>query len=149
MNSLVKVPPYSKLNFQGKHFFTQNWCNITLNKEDGFTFKWELPIWYIKLHAWSARQNISWVLSDGNNYIVAKIHNFFSSINLILYLITPYIRMLDPDWLIAVILFTNSGLALWICRIFTSCRCICIRFNLFSWYLQNLICRFYSSPRRL
>ena len=31
MNSLVKVPPYSKLNFQGKIFFTQNWCNITLN----------------------------------------------------------------------------------------------------------------------
>jgi hypothetical protein len=30
MNSLVKVPPYSKLNFQGKKFFTQNWCNITL-----------------------------------------------------------------------------------------------------------------------
>jgi hypothetical protein len=26
---------------------------------------------------------------------------------------------------------------LWICRIFTSCRCICIRFNFFSWYLQN------------
>jgi hypothetical protein len=31
MNSLVKVPPYSKLNFQGKIFFTQNWCNITLS----------------------------------------------------------------------------------------------------------------------
>jgi hypothetical protein len=31
MNSLVKVPPYSKLNFQAKVFFTQNWCNITLN----------------------------------------------------------------------------------------------------------------------
>ena len=31
MNSLVKVPPYSKLNFQGKMFFTQSWCNITLN----------------------------------------------------------------------------------------------------------------------
>ena len=31
MNSLVKVPPYSKLNFQGKNVFTQNWCNITLN----------------------------------------------------------------------------------------------------------------------
>ena len=30
MNSLAKVPPYSKLNFQGKQFFTQNWCNITL-----------------------------------------------------------------------------------------------------------------------
>jgi hypothetical protein len=30
MNSLVKVPPYSKLNFQGKIFFAQNWCNITL-----------------------------------------------------------------------------------------------------------------------
>jgi len=26
----VKIPPYSKLNFQGKHFFTQNWCNIKL-----------------------------------------------------------------------------------------------------------------------
>jgi hypothetical protein len=45
--------------------------------------------------------------------------------------------------------FTNSGLALWICRIFTSCRCICIRFNFFSWYLQNRICRFHPSPRRL
>ena len=32
MNSLAKVPPYSKLNFQGKIFFTQNWCNITLRK---------------------------------------------------------------------------------------------------------------------
>ena len=31
MNSLVKIPPYSKLNFQGKFFFTQNWCNITLS----------------------------------------------------------------------------------------------------------------------
>jgi hypothetical protein len=30
MNSLVKVPPYSKLNIQGQFFFTQNWCNITL-----------------------------------------------------------------------------------------------------------------------
>jgi hypothetical protein len=30
MNSLIKVPPYSKLNFQGKIFFTQIWCNITL-----------------------------------------------------------------------------------------------------------------------
>jgi hypothetical protein len=30
MNSLVKVPPYSTLNFQRKMFFTQNWCNITL-----------------------------------------------------------------------------------------------------------------------
>jgi hypothetical protein len=30
MRSLVKVPPYSKLNFQGTNFITQNWCNITL-----------------------------------------------------------------------------------------------------------------------
>jgi hypothetical protein len=29
MNSLVKVPPHSKLNFQGEIVFTQNWCNIT------------------------------------------------------------------------------------------------------------------------
>ena len=28
MTSLVKAPPYSKLNFQGKIFFTQNWCNM-------------------------------------------------------------------------------------------------------------------------
>jgi hypothetical protein len=70
--------------------------------------------------------------------------------NLELYLlITPYIRMLESDWLIAVIFFTNSGLALRICRIFTSCRYICIRFNFFSWYLQNRVCRFYPSPRRL
>ena len=27
MNSLVKVPPYSKLNFHGKILFTQSWCN--------------------------------------------------------------------------------------------------------------------------
>jgi len=32
INSLVKVPPYSKLNFHGKIFFTQNWCNITLKQ---------------------------------------------------------------------------------------------------------------------
>ena len=32
MNSLVKVPPYSKLNFQGEIVFTQNWCNITLSR---------------------------------------------------------------------------------------------------------------------
>jgi hypothetical protein len=32
MYSLVKVSPYSKLNFQGEIFFTQNWCNITLSK---------------------------------------------------------------------------------------------------------------------
>jgi hypothetical protein len=58
--------------------------------------------------------------------------------------------MLDSDWLIAVIFcFTNSGLAMWICRICASYRCICIRFIFSSWYLQNRICRFYPSPRRL
>jgi hypothetical protein len=30
MNSLVKVPPYSKLNVQGNIFFTQNCCNIKI-----------------------------------------------------------------------------------------------------------------------
>jgi hypothetical protein len=39
MNSLVKVPPYSKLNFQGKIFFTQNWCNITLSQYMSLHFK--------------------------------------------------------------------------------------------------------------
>jgi hypothetical protein len=33
MNSLVKVSPHSKFNFQGKIFFTQNWCNITLSND--------------------------------------------------------------------------------------------------------------------
>ena len=37
MNSLVKVPPYSKLNFQGNNFFTQNWCNINLIVTDADT----------------------------------------------------------------------------------------------------------------
>ena len=68
-------------------------------------------------------------------------------------LITPYIRMLDSDRLnsrdIFFFFFINSGLALWICRIFTSCSCVSIKFNFFSWYLQNRICRFYPSPRRL
>ena len=36
MNSLVKVLPYSKLNFQGEIFFTQNWCNITLRIDRNF-----------------------------------------------------------------------------------------------------------------
>jgi hypothetical protein len=94
----------------------------------------------------------------------------------IFYIITPYIRMLYSDWLIDVIFYANSGLALWICRIFNSCRCICIRFNYFFMvfaksYLpffpftemlvtkfvkryqlcvlcNNRICRFYPSPRR-
>ena len=43
MNSLVKVPPYSKLNFQGQIFFTQNWCNITLNC-------WNFLTWRKHLH---------------------------------------------------------------------------------------------------
>jgi hypothetical protein len=38
MNSLVKVPPYSKLNFQGQIFFTQNWCNITLSYVNNKTY---------------------------------------------------------------------------------------------------------------
>jgi hypothetical protein len=85
--------------------------------------------------------------------IIPPMQMSFILVELQLYnVITPYIRMLDSDWLIAVIFFTNSGLALRICRIFASCRCtfcICITFNFFSWYLQNRICRFYPSPRRL
>jgi hypothetical protein len=33
MISLIKVPPYSKLNFQEKISSPQNWCNITLSKQ--------------------------------------------------------------------------------------------------------------------
>jgi hypothetical protein len=48
---------------------------------------------------------------------ISSLDWYFSQIpltNMIyLYIITPYIRMLDSDWLIAVIFFfTNSGLAL-------------------------------------
>ena len=41
MNSLVKVPPYSKLNFQGEIFSTQNWCNITLKSGRSLIGLWE------------------------------------------------------------------------------------------------------------
>jgi hypothetical protein len=63
----------------------------------------------------------------------------------------PYIRMLDSDWLIAVIFFLqiqalHCEFAEFLLHVG---GCICIRFNFFSWYLQNRICRFYPSPRRL
>jgi hypothetical protein len=57
MNSLVKVSPYSKLNFQGKYFFPQNWCNITFRTALNFhtapkfafllsiTFSHDMDIW--------------------------------------------------------------------------------------------------------
>ena len=65
-------------------------------------------------------------------------NNFILIVCVVCNVITPYIRMLDSDWLIAVIFFTNSGLALWIFRIFTLCtgRCICIRFNFCSWFCK-------------
>jgi hypothetical protein len=44
MNSLVKVPSYSKLNFQGEIFFTQNWCNITLSYQVIDTWQTHLQI---------------------------------------------------------------------------------------------------------
>ena len=37
MNSLVKGSLYSKLNFQEKKFFTQNWCNITSTTSTKYT----------------------------------------------------------------------------------------------------------------
>ena len=58
-------------------------------------------------------------------------------------LITPYIRMLDYDWLISVILFYKFRPCIVNLQNFTSRRCICIRFNFCSWYLQNRICLFY------
>ena len=60
--------------------------------------------------------------------------------------------MLDSDWLIAVIFFNIFRPFIVNLQNFyfiSSCRCICIRFNFFSWYLQNRICRFYPSLRRL
>ena len=95
---------------------------------------WEFRIaWYVPKLRWLGK-------------FASPLNRYFSQLTvtnrIYFYMITPYIRMLDSDWLIAVILFTNSGLAMWICRIFTSCRCICIRFTFFSWYLQNRICLF-------
>jgi hypothetical protein len=60
----------------------------------------------------------------------------------------PYIRMLDSDWLIAVIFFLqiqalHCEFAEFLLHVG---GCICIRFNFFSWYLQYRICRFYPSP---
>jgi hypothetical protein len=55
MNSLGKVPPYSKLNFQGTNFFTQNWCNITLS----FYFKQFIMIMQINNHGcWGKHAHI-------------------------------------------------------------------------------------------
>jgi hypothetical protein len=55
----------------------------------------------------------SWDFGWGN---FSSLDWYFSQIPLpsmiYLYIVTPYIRMLDSDWLIAVIFFTNSGLAL-------------------------------------
>jgi hypothetical protein len=48
-NSLVKVPPYSKLNFQGKIFFTQNWCNITLKDVNFIDSFISNDIWFSNL----------------------------------------------------------------------------------------------------
>jgi hypothetical protein len=45
MNSLVKVPAYSKLNIEGKNFFTQNWCNTGV-------------IWYFEPHGKSTPGSI-------------------------------------------------------------------------------------------
>ena len=62
-------------------------------------------------------------------------------------IITSYIRMLDSDWLIAVIFFFLQIQALH-CEFAEFLLHVGV-FNFFSWYLQNHICRFYPSPRRL
>jgi hypothetical protein len=83
-----------------------------------------------------------------NKYGFGWLYRFFFTcantfVHTLYILITPYKRMLDSDWLIAVIFFLQiQALHCWICRIFTSCRCICIRFNFFSWYLQNRVTSF-------
>ena len=46
----VKVPPYSKLNVQGKIFFTQNWCNITLIWETQKNFDKKNKIGCVQWH---------------------------------------------------------------------------------------------------
>jgi hypothetical protein len=125
-----------------------------------------------------ATSNMCQSSSFSSNYMCTPVTCYCLTLKgrTIFYIITPYIRMLYSDWLIDVIFYANSGLALWICRIFNSCRCICIRFNYFFMvfaksYLpffpftemlvtkfvkryqlcvlcNNRICRFYPSPRR-
>jgi hypothetical protein len=67
MNSLVKVPPYSILNFQRKMFFTQNWCNITLKlyltKLKGFqmfTYDSEETFCSDDCRSWPREEKICW-----------------------------------------------------------------------------------------
>ena len=59
MNSLGKVPPYSKLNFQGKIFFTQNWCNITL----AYRNQWFCYEWAAILNFWNPACQIITIIS--------------------------------------------------------------------------------------
>ena len=126
-----------------------------------------------------ATSNMCQSSSFSSNYMCTPVTCYYLTLKgrTIFYISTPYIRMLYSDWLIAVIFYANSVLALWICRMFTSCRCICIRFNFFFMvfaksYLplfpftemlvtkfvkryqlcvlcNNRICRFYPSLRRL
>ena len=60
MNSLVKVPPYSKLKFQGKIFFTQNWCNITLISRVNCICLFQC-VFYFSFSVKMMKQTVTWL----------------------------------------------------------------------------------------
>jgi hypothetical protein len=59
MNSLVKVPSYSKLNFQEEIFFTQNWCNITLRISQRVLMKRNFKQWWSTILPMSIKWTIT------------------------------------------------------------------------------------------
>jgi hypothetical protein len=59
MNSLIKVPSYSKLNFQEEIFFTQNWCNITLRISQRVLMKRNFKQWWSTILPMSIKWTIT------------------------------------------------------------------------------------------
>ena len=63
MNGLVKIPPYSKLEFQANMFFTQNRCNNTLSSRIHviiyyYAFAYFLPISVCYIQSLAPQQTV-------------------------------------------------------------------------------------------
>jgi hypothetical protein len=84
MNGLVKVPPYSKLNFQGGNFFTQNFYKLWTVKHIYFV----LNYLYFTIISWKLRNRFFWfnmtVIDFGSGSVAHgqwKLIHFFSELN--------------------------------------------------------------------
>jgi hypothetical protein len=112
------------LSFSGPNmmylFNSTEWCYIKRTTDNALHIFLQASRWRVKTE--NTIVTFSQILLQASRWR-------FILVELQLYnVVTSYIRRLDSDWLTAVIFFTNSGLAMWICRICASYRCICIRF---------------------